>query len=123
MSIAEFRSVVHLGLSEVSAATLRRAHAVHPIAAVQSEYLLWSRQPERQVLPVCRELGIGFVPYSALGRGFLTGARQLGHLGENAAAAALTLGAADLAAIDAIVGAGSVQGARYCQGDFDLVEL
>jgi aryl-alcohol dehydrogenase-like predicted oxidoreductase len=62
-----------LGLSEVSAATLRRAHAVHPIAAVQSEYSLWSREPERNVLPTCRELGIGFVPYSPLGRGLLTG--------------------------------------------------
>jgi aryl-alcohol dehydrogenase-like predicted oxidoreductase len=63
-----------LGLSEVSAATIRRAHAVHPIAAIQSEYSLWSRDPEKQVLPVCRELGIGFVPYSPLGRGLLTGA-------------------------------------------------
>ncbi|WP_407529256.1 aldo/keto reductase [Methylobacterium oryzisoli] len=63
-----------LGLSEASAATIRRAHAVHPIAAVQSEYSLWSREPEAEVLPVCRELGIGFVPYSPLGRGLLTGA-------------------------------------------------
>jgi aryl-alcohol dehydrogenase-like predicted oxidoreductase len=62
-----------LGLSEASAATIRRAHAVHPIAAVQSEYSLWSRDPEAEVLPVCRELGIGFVPYSPLGRGLLTG--------------------------------------------------
>ena len=65
--------VRHLGLSEVSAATLRRAHAVHPIAAVQSEYSLWSRDVEADVLPACRALGIGFVPYSPLGRGFLTG--------------------------------------------------
>ncbi|APA71401.1 aldo/keto reductase [Janthinobacterium sp. 1_2014MBL_MicDiv] len=65
--------VRHLGLSEVSAATLRRAHAVHPIAAVQSEYALWSRDVEADVLPACRALGIGFVPYSPLGRGFLTG--------------------------------------------------
>ncbi|KKO61888.1 General stress protein 69 [Janthinobacterium sp. KBS0711] len=65
--------VRHLGLSEVSAATLRRAHAVHPIAAVQSEYSLWSRDVEADVLPACRELGVGFVPYSPLGRGFLTG--------------------------------------------------
>jgi len=65
----------HIGLSEVSAATLRRAHAVHPIAAVQSEYSLWSRDPEANgVLATCRELGIGFVPYSPLGRGFLSGA-------------------------------------------------
>ncbi|MFT4182938.1 MAG: aldo/keto reductase [Rhizobium sp.] len=63
-----------LGLSEAGAATIRRAHAVHPIAAVQSEYSLWSRDPEAEVLAVCRELGIGFVPYSPLGRGFLTGA-------------------------------------------------
>jgi aryl-alcohol dehydrogenase-like predicted oxidoreductase len=62
-----------LGLSEVSAATIRRAHAVHPIAAVQSEYSLWSRDAEDEVLAVCRELGIGFVPYSPLGRGLLTG--------------------------------------------------
>jgi aryl-alcohol dehydrogenase-like predicted oxidoreductase len=65
-----------LGLSEAGAATIRRAHAVHPIAAVQSEYSLWSRDPEREVLATCRELGIGFVPYSPLGRGFLTGAIQ-----------------------------------------------
>ncbi|MYM94935.1 aldo/keto reductase [Duganella vulcania] len=180
--------VRHLGLSEVSAATVRRAHAVHPIAAVQSEYSLWSRDPEQQVLPVCRELGIGFVPYSPLGRGFLTGemtspdglahddfrrtlprfqdaamrdnlalirqlqqladghgmtvaqlalawllhqgedivpipgARQLGHLEENCGAAEITLGTADLAAIDAIFKEGNVHGARYAQGDFDLLE-
>ncbi|NVD69531.1 aldo/keto reductase [Duganella sp. BJB1802] len=180
--------VRHLGLSEVSAATVRRAHAVHPIAAVQSEYSLWSRDPERQVLPVCRELGIGFVPYSPLGRGFLTGAltsaeglaqddfrrtlprfqeaamrgnlalihqlrrladghgvtlaqlalawllhqgedivpipgaRQLGHLEENCGAAEIVLGAADLADIAALFDEGNVQGARYAQGDFDLLE-
>jgi aryl-alcohol dehydrogenase-like predicted oxidoreductase len=65
--------VRYLGLSEAAAATLRRAQAVHPIAALQSEYSLWSRDPEDEVLPTCRELGIGFVPYSPLGRGFLTG--------------------------------------------------
>jgi aryl-alcohol dehydrogenase-like predicted oxidoreductase len=65
--------VRYLGLSEVSAATLRRAHAVHPITAVQSEYSLWNREPEDLVLPTCRELGVGFVPFSPLGRGFLTG--------------------------------------------------
>ena len=63
-----------LGLSEAGAATIRRAHAVHPIAAVQSEYSLWTRDPEEEVLATCRALGIGFVPYSPLGRGFLTGA-------------------------------------------------
>lgn len=66
--------VRHVGLCEVSAETLRRAHAVHPVAAVQSEYSLWTRDPEASVLPTCRELGIGFVAYSPLGRGFLTGA-------------------------------------------------
>jgi aryl-alcohol dehydrogenase-like predicted oxidoreductase len=62
-----------LGLSEASPATIRRAHAVHPIAALQTEYSLWSRDPEEEILPTCRALGIGFVPYSPLGRGFLTG--------------------------------------------------
>lgn len=62
-----------LGLSEASAATIRRAHAVHPIAALQSEYSLWSRDVEAEILPTCRELAIGFVPWSPLGRGFLTG--------------------------------------------------
>ncbi|NEA43613.1 aldo/keto reductase [Streptomyces sp. SID11385] len=65
--------VRHIGLSEASAATIRRAQAVHPIAAVQTEYSLWTRDPEAEVLPACRELGIGFVPYSPLGRGFLAG--------------------------------------------------
>ncbi len=62
-----------LGLSEASPATLRRAHAVHPISALQTEYSLWTRDPEDAVLPACRELGVGFVAYSPLGRGFLTG--------------------------------------------------
>jgi aryl-alcohol dehydrogenase-like predicted oxidoreductase len=65
--------VRYLGLSEASAATLRRAHAVHPISVLQSEYSLFERGLEREVLPVCRELGIGLVPYAPLGRGFLTG--------------------------------------------------
>ena len=63
-----------LGLSEVSADTIRRAHKVHPISAIQSEYSLWSREPEQEVFEVCKELGITFVAYSPLGRGFLTGA-------------------------------------------------
>ena len=63
----------YIGLSEASPATIRRAHAVHPISALQSEYSLWTRDPEDEVLPVLRELGIGLVPYSPLGRGFLTG--------------------------------------------------
>lgn len=65
--------VRHLGLSEAGAQTLRRAHAVHPITALQSEYSLWERGVEDEILPACKELGIGFVPYSPLGRGFLTG--------------------------------------------------
>ena len=65
--------VRHLGLSEAGADSIRRAHAVHPITALQSEYSLWTRDPEEGVLAVCRELGIGFVPFSPLGRGFLTG--------------------------------------------------
>jgi aryl-alcohol dehydrogenase-like predicted oxidoreductase len=65
--------VRHLGLSEASTETVRRAHAVHPIAMLQSEYSLWSRDVEDDILPTCRELGIGFVGYSPLGRGFLTG--------------------------------------------------
>ena len=65
--------VRYLGLSEASPATLRRAHQVHPISALQTEYSLWSREPEADILPTCRELGVGFVAYSPLGRGFLTG--------------------------------------------------
>ncbi len=66
-------NVRFIGLSEASAATLRRAHAVHPITALQSEYSLWTRDPEENILEACRDLGIGFVAYSPLGRGFLTG--------------------------------------------------
>jgi aryl-alcohol dehydrogenase-like predicted oxidoreductase len=65
--------VRHLGLSEAGARTIRRAHAVHPIAALQSEWSLWTRDLEAEIAPVCRELGIGLVPFSPLGRGFLTG--------------------------------------------------
>jgi aryl-alcohol dehydrogenase-like predicted oxidoreductase len=74
--LVEEGKVRHLGLSEASAETIRRAHAVHPIAALQSEYSLWSRDIEQEILPTCRELGIGFVAYSPLGRGFLTGQFQ-----------------------------------------------
>jgi len=63
----------HFGLSETSAQTLRRAHAVQPVTAIQSEYSLWARDPEADILPACQELGIGFVPWSPLGQGFLTG--------------------------------------------------
>jgi aryl-alcohol dehydrogenase-like predicted oxidoreductase len=65
--------VRHIGLSEASAETLRRAHATHPITALQTEYSLWTRDVEAEILPTCRELGVGFVPYSPLGRGFLSG--------------------------------------------------
>src|SRR5687767_1190219 len=71
--LVEAGKVRHLGLSEASPQTIRRAHAVHPITALQTEYSLWSRDPEDEILPTVRELGIGFVPYSPLGRGFLTG--------------------------------------------------
>jgi len=79
--LVEAGKVRFLGLSEVSAATLRQAHAVHPIAALQSEYSLWFRDPEDDVLPACRELGISFVPFSPLGRAFLTGTVPAGDFG------------------------------------------
>jgi len=76
--------VRYLGLSEAAPATIRRAHAVHPISALQTEYSIWAREPEAEILPTVRELGIGFVPYSPLGRGFLTGTlRSLDQLEEN----------------------------------------
>src|SRR3546814_11691745 len=71
--LVEAGKVRYMGMSEASADTLRRAAAVHPIAALQSEYSLWTRDVEAELLPPCRELGIGFVPYSPLGRGFLNG--------------------------------------------------
>jgi aryl-alcohol dehydrogenase-like predicted oxidoreductase len=71
--LVEQGKVRHLGLSEAAPETIRRAHATHPIAALQTEHSLWSRDPEDEILPTLRELGIGFVPYSPLGRGFLTG--------------------------------------------------
>jgi aryl-alcohol dehydrogenase-like predicted oxidoreductase len=71
--LIEAGKVKHFGMSEAAAGTIRRAHAVQPVTAVQSEYSLWWRRPEQEVLPACEELGIGFVPYSPLGKGFLTG--------------------------------------------------
>ena len=65
--------ILHYGLSEASASTIRRAHAIHPVAAVQNQYSIWTREPELEVLPTCEELGIGFVPWGPLGTGFLTG--------------------------------------------------
>ena len=78
--LVEAGKIRYLGLSEVSAESLRRAHAVHPISALQSEYSLWERRVERHVLPAVRELGVGFVPYSPLGRGFLTGTLDVNNL-------------------------------------------
>jgi aryl-alcohol dehydrogenase-like predicted oxidoreductase len=81
--LVEQGKVRFLGLSEAAPATIRRAHAVHPISALQTEYSIWSRDPEKEILPTLRELGIGFVPYSPLGRGFLTGTlRSLEDLDE-----------------------------------------
>ena len=71
--LVEEGKVRHIGLSEAAPETIRRAHAVHPIAALQTEYSLWTRDVEAEILPTCRELGIGFVAYSPLGRGFLSG--------------------------------------------------
>jgi aryl-alcohol dehydrogenase-like predicted oxidoreductase len=71
--LVEQGKVLHIGLSEAAPETVRRAHAVHPITALQTEYSMWSRGPEQEALPTCRELGIGFVAYSPLGRGFLSG--------------------------------------------------
>lgn len=71
--LVEAGKIRHIGLSEAAAQTIERAHAVHPITALQTEYSLWSREPEDEILPVLQKLGIGFVPYSPLGRGFLTG--------------------------------------------------
>ncbi len=73
--------VRHLGLSEAAPATIRRAHAVHPITALQTEYSLWAREPEREILATTRELGIGFVSYSPLGRGLLTGRFRTAEFG------------------------------------------
>jgi aryl-alcohol dehydrogenase-like predicted oxidoreductase len=82
--LVEEGKVRFLGLSEAAPQTVRRAHAVHPVAALQTEYSLWTRDVEEEVLPTCRELGIGFVAYSPLGRGFLTGQfNSPGDLGEN----------------------------------------
>src|SRR5581483_4532599 len=71
--LIEQGKVRYLGLSEAAAQTIRRAHKTHPITTLQTEYSLWTRDPESEILPTCRELGIGFVPYSPLGRGFLSG--------------------------------------------------
>jgi aryl-alcohol dehydrogenase-like predicted oxidoreductase len=81
--LVEQGKVRHLGLSEASPANIRRAHAAHQIAALQSEYSLWTRDPERDAMPVCRELGIGFVAFCPLGRGFFTGKMERSYLDAN----------------------------------------
>jgi aryl-alcohol dehydrogenase-like predicted oxidoreductase len=178
-----------LGLSEAGSSTIRRAHAVHPIAALQSEYSLWSRDPEGEILDTCRELGIGFVPYSPLGRGFLTGsirkvddleaddfrrqvprfqaenfdanavlvaklealarekgvtaaqlalawvlhqgdsivpipgARKVNHLDQNAAAASITLSAAELEQLGAAIAPDLIAGKRYSDASLAMTNL
>jgi len=179
--------VRYLGLSEAAPATIRRAHSTHPISALQTEYSLWSRDPEAEILPTCRELGIGFVAYSPLGRGFLSGqirryedlapddwrrsnprfqgenftknlelvariaelaqakkrtssqlalawvlaqgedivpipgTKRVRYLEENAAAAAITLSAAELEALDAVLPQGAAAGERYAAGGMAAV--
>lgn len=81
--LVEQGKVRYLGMSEAAAKTIRRAHAVHPITALQSEYSLWTRDPEEEILGLCRELGIGFVPYSPLGRGIFTGQIKQNEFAEN----------------------------------------
>ncbi|ELH8606638.1 aldo/keto reductase [Enterobacter asburiae] len=178
----------HIGLSEVSADTLRRACKIYPITAVQTEYSLWTREPEESILNACRELGVGFVPYSPLGRGFLTGkitdgsafgeddfrrnlprfqqaamqknqqllgqlqdvadkyrcslaqlalawvmrkredivpipgARKIAHLQDNAGAVSLNLSDSDIKFVEHIFTPENIQGERYNQGDFNLID-
>src|SRR6266571_1256631 len=133
----------HIGLSEASTKTIRRAAKVHPITALQTEYSLWSRDPEDEILAACRELGIGFVAYSPLGRGFLTGQikrfedlapddygrfspRFQGenfqkNLEENAGALKIKLTKDDLRRIDEVAPHGAAAGARYPEHMMQLV--
>ena len=118
--LVEAGKVRFLGLSEVSAATLRQAHAVHPIAALQSEYSLWFRDPEDDVLPACRELGISFVPFSPLGRAFLTGTVPAGDFGSKDIRASLPRFKGDAAEhnrrlVDQLVAFAEVRGATAAQ--------
>ncbi len=136
--LVEAGKVRYLGVSEASAATIRRAHAVHPITAVQTEWSLWTRDIEAEVAPVCAELGIGVVPYSPLGRGFLTGAikstdaldvvpipgtKRRTYLEQYVAAADLELSADDLAAIEAAVPADAIAGTRYAEQHMASLDL
>ncbi|MNO32626.1 General stress protein 69 [compost metagenome] len=98
----------YIGLSEANLEQIRRANAVHPITALQTEYSLWSREVEDEILPVVKELGIGFVPYSPLGRGFLTGRVQ-----ENLGALRISLSREELAQIESISPKGVAAGGRF----------
>ena len=118
--LIEEGKVKHFGLSEAPAETIRRAHAVQPITAVQSEYSLWWRTPEEDVLPTCEELGIGFVPYSPLGRGYqkpwivpIPGSRKIERLEENIGAVNVDLTEGDLREIDSAISKITVLGDRY----------
>jgi aryl-alcohol dehydrogenase-like predicted oxidoreductase len=109
--LIEAGKVKHFGLSEAPAEIIRRAHAIQPVTAVQSEYSLWWRIVEEEVLPTCEELGIGFVPYSPLGRGYLTG--KIERLEENIGAAQVDLTEGDLREIDSAISTITVLGDRY----------
>ncbi len=136
--LVEQGKVRHLGLSEAKPDTIRRAQKVHPIAALQSEYSLWTRDVEAEILPVCRELGIGFVPYSPLGRAQLAlawllaqgddivpipGTKHIARLEENAAAADIRLTVAELKEIEAAFPPGAAAGARYPEPAMKRVNL
>ncbi|CAN0905078.1 Probable aldo-keto reductase 3 [Linum grandiflorum] len=132
--------IKYIGLSEASAATIRRAHAVHPITAVQLEWSLWSRDVEEDIVPVCRELGIGIVAYSPLGRGFLAsgpklvenldegdfrkgddvcpipGTTKIHNLNQNIGALSVKLAPNEMAELESIASADSVKGGRYRDG-------
>ena len=112
--------VRYLGMSEAKPETIRRAHAVHPITALQSEYSLWNRYPEEDILPMLRKLGIGFVAYCPLGRGFLTGqiipipgTKRRDRLEENIGAFHVKLSRDDMVKIDEIMPLGAAVGERY----------
>jgi aryl-alcohol dehydrogenase-like predicted oxidoreductase len=110
------------GLSEAAAATIRRAHSVHPVTAVQSEYSLWTRDPEPEVLPTCAELGIGFVPFSPLGTGFLTGTVETStEFAADDVRTTIPRSADEVADLDATAARIGVQGDRYNETHLGLV--
>jgi aryl-alcohol dehydrogenase-like predicted oxidoreductase len=112
-----------LGLSEAGVATIRRAHATHPTAALQTEYSLWTRDVEDEVLPTCRDLGIGFVAHSPLGRGFFTATKRPERVAENVGAAAVALDAGDLAELGTGIPKGTTAGTRYPPGQMARLSL